>query len=111
MTPTARLLDEIAACERRVRAAQARQLELLAAYAESERDGLAAGECEQTERAVGMEAAAALGVSIASARMLVADADTLVGRLPAVLAALRDGRVGLFAARQVAGATGPSAPA
>ncbi|HSS67709.1 MAG TPA: hypothetical protein VLK34_04105, partial [Nocardioidaceae bacterium] len=87
MTPTGRLLDEIAACERQVRALQARQLGLLAEYAAAERDGLRPGECEQTERAVAMEAATALGASTASARMLVCDADTLVGLLPAAAAA------------------------
>jgi hypothetical protein len=81
MTP-ARLLDEIAACEKRVRAAQARPLTLIAAFAEDQRDGLEPGECQQTERAIGMEVAAALGVSIATARCRVGDADTLTGRLP-----------------------------
>jgi Domain of unknown function (DUF222) len=103
MTP-ARLLDEIAACERRVRAVQARQLQLIAQFAAAQRDGLARGECEQTERAIGMEVAAAIGASIATARAWVGDADTLTGRLPAVLEALAQGRIGLFAARQCAAA-------
>ena len=50
ITPTGLLLDEIAACERRVRGLQARQLALLAEYAEAVRDGLRPGECELTER-------------------------------------------------------------
>ena len=103
MTP-AGLLDEIAACERQVRAAQARQLELVARFAAGQRDGLEPGGCEQTERAVGMEAAAALRDANATARMDVGDADALAGRLPAVLAALAQGRIGLFAARQCAAA-------
>ena len=59
---TADLLDEIAACERRVRGLQARQLALLAEYADAGRDGPRPGECELTERMVAMEAAAAPGV-------------------------------------------------
>jgi Domain of unknown function (DUF222) len=104
MTP-ADLLDEIAASERQVRASQSRQLGLVSQFAEAQRAGRAAGECEQTERALAMDLAAALGVSITSARMLAVDADRLTASLPAVLDALAHGRIGLFAARQVAAAS------
>src|SRR5262245_31574065 len=102
---SAALLDEIAACERRVRGAEARQLELGSAFADVERDGEEPWSCEQTERAIAMEVAAALGVSLATGRDRVGDAGALTERLPAVLAALRDGRIGMFAARQVAAAS------
>jgi hypothetical protein len=57
-----------------------------------------------------MEVAAALGVSLGTARGRVGDADALTGRVPQALAALADGRVGLFAARQVCEAVRAAAP-
>jgi hypothetical protein len=106
MTTAGALLDEIAACERQVRALQARQLDLIVRYAETQRDGLEVGECERTERAIGLEVAAALRVSMTSAQLLATDASTLTRELPAVHKALREGRIGLFAARQIAGVVG-----
>src|SRR3954466_14931622 len=101
MEPAA-LLDEIAAAERQIRALQARQLRLVAQFAEAERgDGLAFGG-EDTERAIGMEVAGALGVSVTSAMLLAGCPDTLTDQLPAVLAALAGGQLGLYAARQIA---------
>jgi Domain of unknown function (DUF222) len=101
----ARLLDEIAVSEGRIRAEQAQQLRLIAEFGESQRGGRLAWQCEETERATGAEVAGALGVSFTSAMLLAGSAETLVDRLPAVLAALSDGRIGLYAAKQLAGAS------
>jgi hypothetical protein len=68
------LLDQLAGCEAQIRALQARQLELIAEFAAGQRGGRPAGACEQTERAIGMEVAAALGASLTTGRARVGDA-------------------------------------
>jgi hypothetical protein len=82
--------------------ASARQLELIAQYCEAERDGRVAWGCEETERAIGIDLAGALGMSFTSATLLAGSARTLTEQLPHVLRALRHGSLGLFAARQPA---------
>jgi hypothetical protein len=104
MTPQA-MLEAIAECETRVRAAQARQLELIAGFAASQREEFANDDPDIVERAVGMEVGAAVGASIGSGRLLAADADVLTAAPPAVLDALKSGRIGMFAARQIVAAT------
>jgi hypothetical protein len=79
-------------------------LELIARFAETQRREYADDDREAVERAIAMEVAAAMRFSAGSADALTADACALTERHPAALAALRAGRLGLYAARQVAAA-------
>jgi hypothetical protein len=98
-------LARLAGCEAQIRALQAEQLELAAEVARLRREEFADDDRPTVERAIAMEVAAAMRSSAGSADCFVADADALTGRHPAVLTALRAGRVGLYAARQIAAAT------
>jgi hypothetical protein len=98
------MLRELAAGEAAIRAHMARRQELMTAIADAYRDAFAREDPDLTERLIATELAGALGVSMTSACTALADAQILARRLPHTLAALREGSIGAFAARQIASA-------
>jgi hypothetical protein len=100
------MLRELADGEAQIRWLMARRQELMASIAPARRSEFADEDPELTERAIAMEVAASIGVSAASARAALFDSEVLTQSLPTTLAALRDGRLGAFAARQIAAALG-----
>jgi hypothetical protein len=98
------MLRELAAGEAAIRAHMARRQELMTAIADAYRDAFAREDPDLTERLIATELAGALGVSMTSACTALADAQILARHLPHTLAALREGSIGAFAARQIASA-------
>jgi hypothetical protein len=95
---------ELADGEGEIRRLSARRHELISGIAGALRAAYADEDAALTERAIAMEVAGALGVSLTSAGLLIIDSDTLTERLPHTLAALGGGSIGAYAARQIASA-------
>jgi hypothetical protein len=98
------LLERVSSAERAIRGVQAEQVLAVVDYCTDQRRGTDA--CpELIERGSAMEVAAALGCSVTSARMFMADAEDLVRHHPRVLEALARGDIALWVARQIAAGT------
>jgi hypothetical protein len=98
------MLLELADGEAAIREIMARRQELMAAIAGAYLDEFPREDSDLTERLIAMEVAGAIGVSMTTASAMVVDAETLTDRMPRTLAALREGSIGAFAARQLAAA-------
>jgi Domain of unknown function (DUF222) len=98
------LLEQVCATERVIRAAQADQVRAAVDFIANQR-GVEEVCSELVERATAMELAGALGCSMTSARMYMADAEDLVRHHPTVLESLARGEIALWVARQIVSGT------